>query len=122
MGRYTGIYREVTPFRRLEIIVAPVANVAEAGLANPHRLGEQGDLVGTDCVREMGRLYQAVVEVINNGADRLSITPFADHFSHLRCAFKPLRGKCRHVTSVVKKSGEGQLQVRIVEPAGRLIA
>src|SRR5258708_36827696 len=63
-----------------------------------------------------------MVEAVINGTGRLSMSSLADYLSRLHCAFQPLRGECRYVTSVVKKSGEGQLQVRIVEPARRLIA
>src|SRR5260370_13206372 len=118
--RNACVHGDVTSPGSFQIIVAPVANVFEAGLPDTNRLREQGDKVRINL--DVGSLNEAVVEAVVHGADWLSlVTAFAEHLSNLRRPFQTLGGESGYVQRMIEKAGEGQVQVRIVQPARCLI-
>src|ERR1700690_3844203 len=120
MSGHAGVDCDVTSPRRFQFIVATIANVSESRLANSDRQREKGNQIGI--YLDVGGFDQAVVEMVIDGADGLSIKALAEHLSSLDRTFQALRRERGHIQGVVKEDGEGQVQAGIVKPARRLIA
>src|SRR5260370_5089714 len=108
--RNACVHGDVTSPGSFQIIVAPVANVFEAGLADTNRQREQGDKVRINL--DVGSLNEAVVEAVVHGAVWLSLlTSFAEHLSNLHRPFQTLGGESGYVQSMIEKAREGQFHV-----------